>query len=286
MHPPNSSTSSSEPRSGAPRAPAVLAAALLFLVSFDIALGLAFPYPADPDQQRPNAIQTLLEYGRSTSGKLRRMTAMEKPPWWINGRWIGAPDLDLFAGSGHPRIAFFGNSFLARAAFEFRKLAPELPVGACIGTFAPPNQALGCYRQVRKRLEADVVVMGMLASTWPLARSFANASFSFTNPEAYTYPIYTVQEDGSLHEEMPLVRTRADLERRFTDPAFDRAWLDQLARFDDRYDPLLYDETVLDRSVLVRNVAGFPGLDGCLRVTVGTRDEDDRFLQALSEVLR
>jgi histidinol-phosphate aminotransferase len=43
---------------------------------------------------------------------------------------------------------------------------------------------------------------------------------------------------------------------------------------------------LVDRSVLVRNVAGFPGLDGCLRVTVGTRDEDDRFLRALSEVLR
>jgi histidinol-phosphate aminotransferase len=43
---------------------------------------------------------------------------------------------------------------------------------------------------------------------------------------------------------------------------------------------------LVDRSVLVRNVAGFPGLDGCLRVTVGTRSEDDRFLSALREVLR
>jgi histidinol-phosphate aminotransferase len=43
---------------------------------------------------------------------------------------------------------------------------------------------------------------------------------------------------------------------------------------------------LVERSVLVRNVSGFPGLDGCLRVTVGTRDEDDRFLLALSEVLR
>jgi histidinol-phosphate aminotransferase len=40
-----------------------------------------------------------------------------------------------------------------------------------------------------------------------------------------------------------------------------------------------------DRSVLVRDVAGFPGLDGCLRVTVGTAEENGRFLAALSEVL-
>ena len=43
---------------------------------------------------------------------------------------------------------------------------------------------------------------------------------------------------------------------------------------------------LVDRSVLVRNCSGWPRLAGCLRVTIGTRDEDDRFLAALQEVLR
>ena len=42
---------------------------------------------------------------------------------------------------------------------------------------------------------------------------------------------------------------------------------------------------LVDRSVLVRNCASWPRLDGCLRVTIGTPDEDDRFLDALGEVL-
>jgi histidinol-phosphate aminotransferase len=42
---------------------------------------------------------------------------------------------------------------------------------------------------------------------------------------------------------------------------------------------------LVDRSVLVRNCASWPGLTGCLRVTVGTPDENDRFLTALREVL-
>ena len=42
---------------------------------------------------------------------------------------------------------------------------------------------------------------------------------------------------------------------------------------------------LVDRSVLIRNCASWPGLDGCLRVTVGTPDEDDRFLVALAEVM-
>jgi histidinol-phosphate aminotransferase len=43
---------------------------------------------------------------------------------------------------------------------------------------------------------------------------------------------------------------------------------------------------LVDRSVLVRNCASWPRLDGCLRVTLGTRAEDDAFLAALTEVLR
>jgi len=44
-------------------------------------------------------------------------------------------------------------------------------------------------------------------------------------------------------------------------------------------------QALVDRSVLVRNCADWPRLDGCLRVTVGTPGEDDAFLAALAEVL-
>jgi histidinol-phosphate aminotransferase len=42
---------------------------------------------------------------------------------------------------------------------------------------------------------------------------------------------------------------------------------------------------LVDRSVLVRDTSSWPGLDGCLRVTVGTPAENGRFLDALAEVL-
>ena len=44
-------------------------------------------------------------------------------------------------------------------------------------------------------------------------------------------------------------------------------------------------QALLDRSVLVRNCAAWPRLDGCLRVTIGTPGENDAFLAALAEVL-
>jgi histidinol-phosphate aminotransferase len=42
---------------------------------------------------------------------------------------------------------------------------------------------------------------------------------------------------------------------------------------------------LLDRSVLVRNCSGWPRLDGCLRVTVGTPEENAAFLTALADCL-
>jgi len=43
---------------------------------------------------------------------------------------------------------------------------------------------------------------------------------------------------------------------------------------------------LVERSVLVRDCSSWPRLGGCLRVTIGTVDEDDRFLAALEEALR
>ena len=44
-------------------------------------------------------------------------------------------------------------------------------------------------------------------------------------------------------------------------------------------------EELLQRSILVRDFSSTEGLAGCLRVTIGTEMEDDRFLVALREVL-
>jgi histidinol-phosphate aminotransferase len=43
---------------------------------------------------------------------------------------------------------------------------------------------------------------------------------------------------------------------------------------------------LVDRGVLVRDFSGWPGVEDCLRVTVGTREENDAFLTTLEDVLR
>ena len=44
-------------------------------------------------------------------------------------------------------------------------------------------------------------------------------------------------------------------------------------------------QALVDRGILVRNCASWPGLEGCLRVTIGTNEENTEFLGALADVL-
>ncbi len=43
--------------------------------------------------------------------------------------------------------------------------------------------------------------------------------------------------------------------------------------------------SLVDRSVLVRDFTAMAGIEGCLRVTIGTADENNRFLEALDQIL-
>jgi hypothetical protein len=44
-------------------------------------------------------------------------------------------------------------------------------------------------------------------------------------------------------------------------------------------------QALVDRSVLIRDCSSWPRLDDCLRVTIGTPDENSEFLAALADVL-
>ena len=44
-------------------------------------------------------------------------------------------------------------------------------------------------------------------------------------------------------------------------------------------------QRLVDQSVLIRNCSNWPGLADCLRVTLGTENENNIFLEALKEAL-
>ena len=44
-------------------------------------------------------------------------------------------------------------------------------------------------------------------------------------------------------------------------------------------------QALVDRSVLVRNCSNWPKISECLRVTVGAPEDNDRFLDAVTQIL-
>jgi histidinol-phosphate aminotransferase len=44
-------------------------------------------------------------------------------------------------------------------------------------------------------------------------------------------------------------------------------------------------QALLDRSILIRDCSGWPRLADCLRVTIGTPEENDEFLRAMTEIV-
>lgn len=50
-------------------------------------------------------------------------------------------------------------------------------------------------------------------------------------------------------------------------------------------DPKAVFGDLLARGILIRDISGYPGMNGCLRVSVGSRGENDRFLEALAKAM-
>ena len=69
-------------------------------------------------------------------------------------------------------------------------------------------------------------------------------------------------------------------------PAVSRVWPSDanfiLARFPD---PGMVYGMLIDAGIIVRDRSHIPGCEGCLRITVGTPEENDRLLDVLSGVL-
>jgi histidinol-phosphate aminotransferase len=51
------------------------------------------------------------------------------------------------------------------------------------------------------------------------------------------------------------------------------------------FNAALIQKEIAEKGIIIRDRSGQPKLMDCLRITVGTREENDKFLSALIEVL-
>jgi hypothetical protein len=234
---------------------AVYTAAWLLLV--DLALNLAFPPPSDPHVE-PTGLQRYFDYGRSVESKLRAMvgpTLAESAPIAQAG-WLEpatTDDLPSHASApGHTLIAAYGQSFTRRLLAALQAVDARYEQRFRGGPGSPLSHSYEQYRLERGSHDADVVVIGVLASAIPELASLTNMTVQFEAPAPCTYPRFVLR-DGKLTAIQPSVRSLQQLRDALADPVRWRRFVAELERYDEGYEAFVFERDPLDLSSLGRS---------------------------------
>lgn len=260
MHAVRSSTFNSEgeqPRSGMPRAIAVVVWTLLWLAVADISINLLLD-PARPWHGKVSSLFRYFNHGKSIEGKLEDAIGphADRPNSVVQAGWV---DPDVFRAlprapsEGHDLlVAVYGQSFAFNAVAAMQRADGRMTLRLIGGPAAPLSHSLAAYRADVSLRKADVAIVGILASSLAKSDSMSGMSWTFENPAPFTFPRWSLS-DGKLVEEAPLIKTEADFRAAFRErgPTWER-FKQQLSRNDVGYDSFAFEASPLDYSAIGR----------------------------------
>ncbi len=232
---------------------------LFFLFVFDVSINFLFPYPSDPRVTSPGQLKTYFEYGRSVEGKLSRMvgptdesSSLIAQAGWLDPELWRKLNLPISRTPGKDLlIAIYGMSFSQQVGAAMAAEDSKLTIRSVAGPSAPPNYSFAAYNLDRGRHQADVVMLGVLASSVKAIRTMNGMTWQFEAPAPYTYPRYFVEE-GKLKAIWPKLLSLAQLRAALQDKQQWNAYVTQLREYDQFFNSFLFKRNLLDRSVIVR----------------------------------
>ena len=259
MHPRSSSTSSSEdgyarPDGGQPKRWKPLLWALFWLIVLDVAVNVAFPFPADPKTVNPSRLQLFFDYGRSMEGRLRRMTRADPAqtaPITLAGWYRPLTAVERPAKPGGGIVTIYGMSHAVRLADAFQLVSPNYSARTVGAPGATTNWSFGAFRRDAGRRDSKVVVLAIMSSTLPMITSMTPMTWNESFPLPYTQDRY-VLTGGRLGVITPPYDSFADYVAALDDPQKWTAALAAFRRGDPFYDSWLVKASPLDNSTLVR----------------------------------
>jgi len=230
---------------------------LAWVVLIDVGLNLLGAVAA-PRSGGIGALGRYLEYGRSVEGKLAAIlgAGTSAPNSVVAAGW-----LDPMAWKALPAhkatpdqtlVAVYGQSFAFRALEHARSAQPKLVLRKIGGPAAPLSHSYAAYQLDKGSHQADVVVIGVLASAIGKSGSISGLAFSFENPTPFTFPSYSLQ-NGQLVAEAPELGTEKAFRSAFAQRG--EAWArfaQQLHDHNPSLDGFTFQQSVLDRSALIR----------------------------------
>lgn len=229
-----------------------------WLIVMDLVINLLFPFPNRPNQN-PSSVQRYFDYGRSIEGKLNRMIKTEANKsdsllvaGWIDPEsWRDQPE--VVEGDDDLLVAVYGMSFSNQAGEALAEYDGKITLRQIAGPSAPPNHSFAAYQADQGGKNADVVMIGILASSLKRMRSLSGMNWTYENPSPYTYPYYQVDQKGELVAIEPAIATAEEFMTAFQRQ--DQRWqhlTSQMKEYDYPFDSFVFEENLSDHSVLIR----------------------------------
>jgi len=231
---------------------------LFWLTLVDICINWLFAYP-DVLDQYPSSLDRYFDYGRSIEGKVSRMvnnTVDSSDPiiaaGWIDPQsWRSLPsvpkdDNDLL-------LAYYGMSFAEDISLALGELDDDITLRGIGGPSAPPNHSYAAYMADEAGRNADVALIGVLTSSVKRMRSLSGMSWSYEHPAPYSYPYYQLNSSGNLVAVEPVISSASEFVSEFNrkGPQWQR-FLAQMTQYDVAFDAVVFNESWVDNSALLR----------------------------------
>lgn len=230
-----------------------------WLVLIDIGINVAFPFPQDVDQP-PGSLASYFDYGRSIEGKLTRMVGdtVESSQIMVDSGWVDPTswqDLPQAPqGDDDLLLVNYGMSFSDHVSSAVAKIDGKMTVRSIGGPSAPPNHSFAAFKaDAAGRKQADVVMMGVLASSVKRMSSISGTDWTYEMPNPYTYPYYSVNQQNKLTVVEPAISTADEFVTAFNRQ--DENWQrlqGQMRQYDKVFDPFVFDANWMDKSAIVR----------------------------------
>jgi hypothetical protein len=232
---------------------------VFFLFVFDISINFLFPYPSDPRVTSPGQLKLYFEYGRSVEGKLARMIGptdeLSGPvaqAGWLDPEMWKKLNIPTNRAAGEDLlVAIYGMSFSNYMGEAMKEIDAKIGLRLIAGPSAPPNYAFAAYNLDRGKHQADVAILGILASSVKALRTISGLTWNFEVPIPYTYPRYFV-EDGKLKAIWPQVLSLAQLRAVRQDQQQWNEFVTQIRENDQFFNSFLFKRNWLDNSAIVR----------------------------------
>ena len=257
----STSIPSFKPRTAKPIRKAVVTGLwiLFFLFVFDVSINFLFPYPSDPLITSPGQLNLYFEYGRSVEGKLSRMigstdetSALIAQAGWLNLTSENKSNLATGRAPGEDLlVAIYGMSFSHNVGKAMKEMDSQIGLRLIGGPAAPPNHSFAAYNLDRGKHQADVAILGVLASSVKGLRTMNGMTWAFEAPCPYTYPRYYVEE-GKLKAIWPKILSLAQLRATMQNKQQWDEFVIQMREHDQFFNSFLFHRNWLDNSAIVR----------------------------------